>query len=124
MQDTLVMLKHYQDSIKKIPPPPTQIAAGPALYQISIDWCWGVYNPPAQIACMAFPIAGKKLRGTATAHDCVVNAIEAFRNNDIGEAIDWLRAGQCHNAEAQAAIANASRSAVEYAVGRYGLYVK
>ena len=93
-------------------------------YEIAVDWCWITDDPPKDLRCLYFVITGDgpapKMRGMATATQCVRNAIEAYRNNRLEGAINWLCAGQCHNPSAQNDIRAAGVSAPQYAEQNYG----
>ncbi len=68
-----------------------------------INWLAGEYDSPAQPQCIAFPISGAmgKFRGTTTANETIANALHAAVDGKNGEALGWLKAGQCHNPQAQ-----------------------
>ena len=97
------------------------------LYQSNIDWEWGDLGAPSKARCLAYVINGssgaKTLRGNASARQCVVNAIKAYRKEKLEEALNWLKAGQCHNDGARATIADAGQNAIQYASETYGIQV-
>jgi hypothetical protein len=96
-------------------------------YQENINWLWGNNDSPQQILCTAFMVDGGPVpipRGFATGNQCVRNAIKAKRDdNNDSLAINWLRAGQCHNQAAQDELAQNAQAAVKYAVDTYGSQV-
>ena len=95
-------------------------------YQTSIDWLWTNYDSPQQIQCEGFLIDGDnapKLRGPATGQQCVINCIQAKRAGKESLAVNWLRAGQCHNDNARNEIAQNGAAAVDYAVATFGTKV-
>lgn len=94
-------------------------------YQDHIDWMWDNNGPPTKVECLAFVVqeVPPVLRGNASAHECVVNAIRATRGQQAGGALEWLKAGQCHNDGARNEIGDAGQAAVDYAVNKYGAQV-
>jgi len=137
-EDAEKMIKDIQDSLKKLEventnlkknPPKHQNVTFPSVktpYMIAIDWEWNNPNPPAQLRCLGYVVSGDgpvKLRGNATAHDCVVNAIQAYRQDRLDGAISWLCAGQCHNGAAQQDIRNGGQMAAQYAEQTFGMNV-
>jgi len=107
--------------------PPMQFPATPTQYMVDIDWEWNTPNPPARLECLAYMVNGggaPKLRGNATATDCVRNSIQAYRDQNHDLAINWLCAGQCHNPQAQESIRQAGIEAAQYAYQKYGASVQ
>lgn len=100
-------------------PPDNQKAS----YMLNIDWLWHTNDAPKRMYCLAYIVTGggaPKLRGNATAHDCVVNAIQAYKDENLDLCISWLCAGQCHNPAAQDDIRRAGVMAAQYAYQEYG----
>lgn len=127
MQDTLNKIKQENTKLKAPPEKhPSVSFSQRSNFMNHIDWEWNTPNPPAQLRCLGYIITGDgaiKLRGAATAHDCVVNAIQAYRQDRLDGAINWLCAGQCHNDAAQQEIRNAGQMAAQYALQTYGAQV-
>ena len=95
-----------------------------APFEIAVDWCWHHNSAPPDPRCTYFLITGDgpapKMRGMATATQCIRNAIEAYRNNRLEGAINWLCAGQCQNPSAQHIMRAAGVRAPQYAEQTYG----
>ncbi len=123
LEDSLAKLKIQNQSAKAAPMQTVNFANRTEPYMGHIKWMWENPNPPAQMRCLAYIINGDgppKLRGNATAHACVVNAIQAYRQDKLELAINWLKAGQCHNDQAQSEIAAGGQMAVQWALQEYG----
>lgn len=89
----------------------------------NIDWLWITNDPPQQLRCTAFMVNGNGVpvpRGMTTAHECVIHALEAYKDDNIDFAINWLKAGQCHNPAAQQDLQNNRDAALSYAYQKYG----
>lgn len=93
-------------------------------YQDSITWAWHNPGPPSGPMgneCAAVVIAGTQ-RGNRTAHECVVECIQAWvKSQNVQVALEWLTKGaHCHHEEAQKELNKAGAKAVQYAVETFG----
>lgn len=126
IQDSMARIKDENEKLRQKPPKPEPINfpdEPTEPYQHAIRWMWENPNPPSQMRCLGYIVTGggaPKLRMNATAHACVVNSIKAYRENRLEEAINWLRAGQCHNDLAQQQILEAGQTAAQWALQKYG----
>lgn len=128
IEDSISALKAENEKLRTHPPkhPDVTFPAGSTSYMEAIKWMWNNPNPPAQMRCLGYTIIGDgpvKFRTNATAHDCVVNAIQAYRQDRLEGAINWLCAGQCHNDAAQQDIRNNGQMAAQWALQTYGQFV-
>lgn len=88
-----------------------------------IDWLSQHPEQPAQARCLFYVVGGggaPKLRGNASAVECLRNSIQAYRTNNVNLALNWLCAGQCHNDDAQKNIRQGGVMACQYAYQKYG----
>jgi hypothetical protein len=95
-------------------------------YQDDINWLWGNHDAPQQLKCTGFMVDGDtfpKPRGFATGQQCLINCIHAKRDGNDSLALNWLRAGQCHNPAVQNEFSQNAAAAVKYAVDTYGSQV-
>ena len=117
-----------KDSLKALIPKPKQPMAIPAeadktTWMRDIDWLSQHPEAPAQLRCLYYVVAGgggPKLRGNASAEECLRNSIQAYRDNNLELALNWLCAGQCHNDDAQQGLRQAGVNACQYAYQQYG----
>lgn len=124
LQDSLDKMKVSVEENKKGPvKAPIEVPTVKPDYMKGIDWMWNEVGEPKKLYCMAYVVTGggaPKLRTNASARECVMNAINAYRKDNLELAINWLCAGQCHNINAQQDIRNAGQSAAQYAYQTYG----
>jgi len=87
-----------------------------------IDWMWKTFGDPSNVLHLAYVVrpVPPLLRGTASAHQCVVEAVKAARAGDHDLALSWLKAGQAHNSAAQREIHSSGSDAIRYVVSKYG----
>lgn len=87
-----------------------------------VDWMWMTFGPPSNVVHYAYVVRAVPpiLRGEASAHQCVVEAINAAKSGDHDLALSWLKAGQAHNPGAQDEIHRNGAHLIQYILQKYG----
>ena len=104
-------------------PAPIDLGGPRQKWMNDIDWLSQHPEQPAQARCLFYVVGGggaPKLRGNASAVECLRNSIQAYRTNNVNLALNWLCAGQCHNDDAQNNIRQGGVMACQYAYQKYG----
>ncbi len=92
-------------------------------YMLAIEWEWNSVNTPMKVECLGYIINGGKstiFRMNASGHECVVNAIKAYRAGNLELSISWLCAGQCQNINAREEIKKAGQMSAQFALQMFG----
>jgi hypothetical protein len=88
----------------------------------AVNWMWNNFGDPSNLVHLAYVVRAipPVLRGTASAHQCVVEAIKAARAGDHDLAVSWLKAGQAHNTDAQNDIQANGAHLIQYILSAFG----